>query len=120
PVNGITGTLRPNVTSLPVHAAKSSATFLNEEAFSQPAPGQWGNAGRNSITGPGQFVLNAALAHTFRVSDRVSMDLRVDSMNILNHVTFVGWNTTVNNAQFGLPTRANAMRTFQPSLRVRF
>ena len=30
------------------------------------APGQWGNAGRNSITGPSQFSLNASLGRTFR------------------------------------------------------
>jgi len=48
------------------------------------------------------------------------MDLRVDATNDLNHVTFPNWNTTVNSSQFGLPTRANAMRTILPSLRVRF
>ena len=57
---------------------------------------------------------------TFRVNERVSMDLRVDSTNVLNHVTFTNWNTTVNSSQFGLPVRANAMRTLQPSLRVRY
>src|SRR5205807_1825914 len=38
----------------------------------------------------------------------------------LNHVTDQGWNTTVGNAQFGLPTAANQMRTLQANLRVRF
>ncbi len=82
--------------------------------------GQWGNAGRNSITGPAQFSFNASLTRTFRVNERVNIDLRVDANNVFNHVTFPDWNTTVNSSQFGLPTRANAMRTLQPSLRVRF
>jgi hypothetical protein len=118
PVNGtgITGSLRPNVTGAPLFIGG----FLNPAAFILPGPGLWGNAPRNSITGPEQFALNASLAHTFRVNDRLSMDLRVDSMNVLNRVTFVSWNTTVNSAEFGLPTAANAMRTLQPSLRVRF
>jgi hypothetical protein len=118
PVNGtgITGSLRPNVTG----ASLFIGGFLNPAAFTLPGPGQWGNAARNSITGPEQFALNASLAHTFRINDRVSMDLRVDSMNVLNHATFVSWNTTVNSAQFGLPTATNSMRTLQPSLRVRF
>jgi hypothetical protein len=116
---GITGSLRPNVTAAPLYV-KSEGAFLNPKAFAAPPAGQWGNAGRNSITGPGQFLLNASLARTFRVSERMSMDLRVDATNVLNHVTFPNWNTTVNSAQFGVPTRANPMRSLQPSLRLRF
>jgi trimeric autotransporter adhesin len=116
---GITGSLRPNVTGAPIYG-ESSGGFLNPRAFAAPAPGQWGNAARNSITGPGQFGLNASLTRTFRFSERVTMDLRVDSTNVLNRVTFPNWNTTVNSAQFGLPARANPMRTLQPSARVRF
>jgi hypothetical protein len=121
PVNGtgITGSLRPDVTGAPIYLANGDA-FLNSAAFVRPASGQWGNAARNSITGPAQFSLNASLARTFRINDHVNMDLKVDATNVLNHVTFTKWNTTVNSAQFGLPVAANAMRTLQPSLRVRF
>jgi hypothetical protein len=115
---GITGTLRPDVTGAPLYLEQNGG-YLNSAAFVAPASG-WGNAGRNSITGPEQFSLNASLTRTFRVNGRVNMDLRVDATNVLNHVTFQGWNTTVDNSQFGLPTRANAMRSFQSSLRVRF
>jgi hypothetical protein len=116
---GVTGSLRPDLTGAAVQL-KSADGFLNPAAFAAPAPGTWGNAARNSITGPGQFALNASLTRTFRVRERVSMDLRIDATNVLNRVTFPTWNTTVNSSQFGLPTRANAMRTLQPSLRVRF
>jgi hypothetical protein len=118
PGTGVTGSLRPDLTGAPLYAA--SEAFLNAAAFAAPAPGQWGNAGRNSITGPAQFQLNASLARTFRFSERVSMDLRVDSTNVLNHVTFPNWNTLISSGQFGLPMQANAMRTIQPSVRVRF
>jgi hypothetical protein len=64
--------------------------------------------------------MNASLARTFRTSDRTSLDLRVDASNILNHVTFPSWNTTVGSAQFGLPLTANAMRVFQTTARWRF
>lgn len=116
---GITGSLRPNATGAPLYIAASGG-FLNPAAFAKPADGQWGNAGRNTITGPGQFGLNASIARTFRVNERISMDLTVNATNVLNHVTFPRWNTTVNSSQFGLPTSANSMRTLQPSLRVRF
>lgn len=116
---GVTGTIRPDYTGAPLRAAPPGL-FLNPAAYRPPSPGQWGNAGRNSITGPAQFVLNASLGRAFRLNDRFTLDLRVDSTNTLNHVSFTAWNTTINSAQFGLPAAANAMRSVQTTLRLRF
>ncbi len=116
---GVTGTIRPEYTGAPLYAAPSGF-YLNPAAYVAPLPGEWGNAGRNSITGPAQFAFNASMGRTFRLNDRFNLDLRVDSTNALNHVTFVSWNTTANSAQFGLPTAANAMRSMQTTLRLRF
>jgi len=119
PGTGITGTIRPDYTGAPIYAAPP-ALFLNPAAFVAPAPGQWGNARRDSITGPSQFSLNASLGRAFRMNDRLNLDLRVDSTNALNHVNYTAWNTVVNGAQFGLPAAANPMRILQTSLRMRF
>jgi hypothetical protein len=116
---GVTGTIRPDYTGAPVDEAPAGR-YLNPASYAAPAPGRWGNAGRNSIAGPGQFSVNVSLGRTFRVRDRVSLDLRVDSNNALNHVTFPSWNTTVTSSQFGLPAYANPMRTVQTTLRARF
>lgn len=76
--------------------------------------------------------LDASLARTFRLKDRYNLDLRVDSTNLLNHVVFTNWNTTLNPASnpalnpdlnsplFGLPAAANAMRSLQTTMRLRF
>ena len=119
PGTGVTGTIRPNYTGASIYAGPSGL-FLNPAAYAVPTLGQWGNAGRDSIRGPLQFTLNGSLARTFRARDRYSLDLRVDATNLLNHVTYTSWNTTINNAQFGLPVAANAMRTMQTTLRLRF
>jgi hypothetical protein len=111
---GVTGSIRPDYTGAPVYAAPSGR-FLNPAAYAAPAPGHWGNAGRNSITGPAQFVLNASMARSFD-----NIDFRIDSTNPLNHVTFPSWNTTVTSGQFGLPSQANAMRSLEATLRWRF
>jgi hypothetical protein len=116
---GVTGPIRPEYTGAPLYSAPSGF-FLNPAAYTAPITGQWGNAGRNTITGPAQFTLNASMGRTFRLSDRFNLDVRVDSTNALNHVSFTSWNTVVNNAQFGLPAAANPMRALQASLRVRF
>jgi trimeric autotransporter adhesin len=112
-------TLRPNYTGAPLYNAPPGLS-LNPAAYAAPPPGQWGNAGRDSITGPVQFSLNASLARTFRLSDRLTSDLRIDSTNPLNHVTYQSLNTTLGNAQFGLPTAANAMRSLTTRFIVRF
>jgi hypothetical protein len=93
---------------------------LNPAAYRAPAPGQWGNAGRNSIIGPAQFGLDASLGRTFRLGDRWNADFRLDATNVLNHVSFPSWNTIVTNTQFGSPDRANAMRRVQANFRLRF
>ncbi len=61
-----------------------------------------------------------SLARSFKISERVGTDLRIDATNAINHVTYTAWNTTINNAQFGLPVAANQMRSVRLNLRVRF
>jgi len=116
---GITGTVRADLTGLPIYGAPSGL-YLNPAAFAVPAAGAWGDAGRNIISGPMQFSLNASAGRVFRLGERRSLDLRFDSNNALNHVSYTAWNTTVGSAQFGLPTSAQAMRTMQATLRFRF
>src|SRR5260370_37088614 len=45
---GVTGTIRPDYTGAALYAAPSGLS-LNPAAFTAPAAGHWGNAGRNSI-----------------------------------------------------------------------
>ena len=131
PLTGVTGSIRPNLTGAPIYAAPAGL-HLNPAAYTAPLPGQWGDAGRNSITGPNQFNFNLSLARSFRLKDRYNLDLRVDSTNVLNHVVFTAWNTTLNPTSnsgsgeaatsplFGLPAAANAMRSLQTTMRLRF
>jgi hypothetical protein len=115
---GVQGTVRPDYTGESLYTAPAGRR-LNPAAIAAPAAGRWGNAGRNSITGPSQFSMNATLMRTFRISERKSADLRVEASNLLNHVSYSRWNTTAN-AQFGLPAAASAMRTMRVFMRVRF
>ncbi len=116
---GITNALRPEYTGAPLYNAPPGLS-LNPAAYAAPPPDQFGNAGRDSITGPFQFSLNASAGRTFRLTDRLSGDLRIDSTNPLNHVTFPSWNTTFGSPQFGLPLTANAMRSLTTGFILRF
>jgi hypothetical protein len=119
PGTGFTGSIRPDLTGAPVYNSSANPR-LNAAAYAAPLTGQWGTAGRDSITGPGQFSLDSSLARTFRPRGRFFLDVRVDSTNLLNHGVFSSWNTTVSSAQFGLPVAANPMRSLETTIRLRF
>jgi len=116
---GVTGTVRADYIGGSLAPTLPGYGF-NTTVFANPLPGQWGDAGRGIITGPMQFNLNASAGRIFRLGERRSFDIRFDSTNVLNHVTYTSWNTTLGSAQFGLPVSANAMRTMQLTLRFRF
>lgn len=119
PGTGVTGTIRPDLTGAPIYAAPPGY-FLDSAAYAVPQPGHWGDARRDSITGPLQFSLDASVGRTFRLHDRYNLNVRVDSTNLLNHVTYTNWNTTVTSPQFGLPSAANAMRSLHLTVRLRY
>lgn len=119
PGTGVTGSIRPDVTGAPIYR-NNGGYFLNATAYTAPLPGAWGDARRDSITGPGQLTLTTSLARTIRLRDPMNLDLRLDANNVLNHVNFTAWNSTINSSTFGLPTSTNTLRTVQTTLRLRF
>jgi hypothetical protein len=117
---GITGPVRPDYTGQPIYNTTGTGVFLNSSAYALPVPGEWGNAGRDTITGPSQFSLNASLRRSFRLKDRYSLDVNIDANNLLNHVNYTSWITAVNSNQFGVAAGASQMRILSTTLRVRF
>ena len=118
PGTGYTGAIRASLTGVSTNAP--AGYYLNPAAYTAPAAGEWGNAGRNSARGPKQFVVNAGITRTFPWGSRVNLDYRIDATNVLNSVTFSSVNTLIGNQQFGLPSAANEMRRIQTSLRMRW
>ena len=111
--------VRPHLTGVPPGPAPPGA-YANPAAYTAPLPGTWGNAGRNSIRGPGQFSLDMSVARVFRLRGRLNLEGRVAATNVLNRVTFASINSVVSSPQFGRPTLANPMRRLQTTLRLRF
>jgi hypothetical protein len=116
---GIIGATRPSLTGVSPDAV-ADGYYANRAAFAPPAPGEWGDARRNSLTGPAPFSLNAALARTFRIGDRMNLDWRVEATNVLNRITYASVNALITSQQFGLPTRPNDSRKLRSSFRLRF
>jgi hypothetical protein len=112
------GQLRADATGLPVN---SGSGYFNPAAFAVPVAGQFGTAGRDTITGPGTFALNLSLARSINLhSERRRLEIRLDASNALNHVNPTGLVTVVNSNQFGLITSAGQMRQITATVRLRF
>jgi hypothetical protein len=111
--------IRPQLTGTPLLPAPAGA-YANPAAYTTPAPGTWGDAGRNSMRGPAQFGLDASVSRVFRLRGKTSFEWRITATNVLNRVTFSAINTSVSSPQFAQPTQANPMRRIQMTLRYRF
>jgi hypothetical protein len=111
------GSGRAEATGEPID---SPSGLFNIDSFSVPATGTYGNAGRNTIPGPGSFNLNLAFARSFNLSERRRVEFRVESNNVLNHVNYTSYYTVVNAVTYGLPSAAGSMRTLDAVVRFRF
>jgi hypothetical protein len=96
--------------------------FFNTAAFALPPALQYGDAGRNTITGPGTFLIDFSLIKKFRFGEggRVHTDVRWDVQNLTNTPNFVGLHEFVASDLFGRVRSAKPMRNMDLMLRVSF
>lgn len=71
--------------------------------FSQPAPGEFSNVGRNYFIAPPTFRFDTSLSKKFRIRESMNFELRIDARNVLNGVVYGFGNAIVNSttAPFG-------------------
>jgi hypothetical protein len=100
----------------------TTGEFFNTAAFGLPPAGQYGDAARNTICGPGQFSLNMGLDRSFVFGqDRLRrLDVRWEAQNLTNTPNFTGLDTVVNSASYGRVTSAGNMRTMDLTVRMSF
>ena len=97
--------------------------YFNTAAFAQPANFTFGNAPARAswLRSPGMNNWNLTLTKTFAVTERLKVNLRGSSFNLMNHAVFGGPNTTFGVAQFGqVSSQANISRQHEVVLRVTF
>jgi hypothetical protein len=101
---------------------RSPLDFFNTACFVAPPAGQFGNAPRNSIEGPGQFTWNAQMAKWFPFGkdNNHRVDVRWEITNLTNTPHFVGLSTIVGSTTFGRVISATGNRTMDVVMRVNF
>ena len=117
--------LRADATDEPVALSRSERTtqeFFNTAAFAPPLPGQFGDAGRNTIPGPGMVNFNMSLERLFTFSKErgIRGSFRISANNLMNTPNWSGLATVVNGQEFGRVTGVRGMRTITFALRMRF
>ena len=105
----------------------SRTQWFDSHCFQSPASGTFGNAGRNSVWGPGAGNWDFALYKNGPITERFRYQFRAEFFNILNHPSFNcdscvdhSNNNTLGDTSFGQLTGANDPREIQLALRLMF
>ena len=94
--------------------------WFNTAAFVAPLAGQFGNAQRNSIRGPGQLIFDMSVSKTLLAKDTRALELRMAANNVFNRPQFTTIDTVVNSPTYGQVISVGAMRRITLSARFRF
>ncbi len=82
-----------------------NSPWFSAASFAAPTGnGVFGNTGRNFLTGPGFFNLDASLFKVFTVRERYSLELRGEAFAITNTPQFANPGTTLGSSNFGYIT----------------
>jgi hypothetical protein len=114
---------RPDVISDPTTGGGSRKEWFNPTAFTQPAAGAFGNAGRNVVRGAGTYNTDASLFRNFPgilKLESSGLQFRAEFYNIFNQVNFNGYGTGFGVSNFGQATAARDPRTIQLGVRLFF
>jgi hypothetical protein len=118
---GTNGTLRADYTGLPISLSDATVgEWFNTAAFVTPPAGQFGDAGRNTIIGPGSRLFDMAFTKMFPLGDVRMLEMRGQVSNIFNTPQFTSIDTAVNSPSFGRVISVGSMRSIQLTARFRF
>jgi hypothetical protein len=118
---------RPNLTGT-ISYPHTVNEWFNPAAFSDPAPGTWGDLGHDALRGPGRDNWNLALFKSFLISEARGsrLEVRAESFNTWNHTQFEGnvqnggISTNLGASNFGAVTSAYDPRVFQFGAKLLF
>jgi len=122
-------TQTPNVVG-PVqilHGIGIGNPWFSTSSFAPATGDAFGNVGRNYLSGPGFFNLDAALSKSIRFAERYSLDLRLEAFGVTNtpQFFFTSGNGTVagltlGSSSFGDITSATGGRQLQLGAKFNF
>ena len=114
--------LRPDKIGDPYAGVPHNRTkWFNPTAFAAPAALTFGDAGRNSLRGPGLFTADWGLDKNFHLTERATLQFRWEVFNVFNRVNLQNPTNDVGNPSAGLITDISSpMRDQQFGLHLTF
>jgi hypothetical protein len=97
--------------------------WFDTSCFVAPPQYQFGNSGRNILTGPGMNNVDFGLHRSFRIpaGEATRMEFRADAFNLLNHPQFGQPGNTIGNPGAGkISSTSVANREIQLALKLSF
>jgi hypothetical protein len=85
---GTFGQLRPDQVGNPNVANPSPERWFDPGAYATPAEFTFGNAGRNSLVGPGTRTADLYMRKEFQIGKRARLEVRIEAFNAFNHPNF--------------------------------
>jgi len=113
---------RPNVVSGvdPNDGPQTIQKWFNTQAYVLNDLGTWGNAGRNTVIGPGIFKFDASIIRNFRIKSD-TLQFRLEAFNVLNNPIWDDPNTTLTSPLYGtINNTRQPMRELQIGLKYVF
>jgi hypothetical protein len=96
------GTQRPNlVPGTSTIGPKTLTQYFNTAAYTVPAPYTYGNAGYNSLRGPGYTDIDFSLFRNFAMFESSNLQFRAEAFNAFNHPNFSNPDGVLEDATFG-------------------
>ena len=93
--------LQTNAPLVITNPRSPTSRYFNKNAFAFPALGTFGNVARNSIHGPGLWDTDMAVYKDTQITERMSLQLRMDAQNAFNHVSFNNPSGNIDSSRFG-------------------
>jgi len=119
--DGNSNSLRPDAVAgqNPNSGPRTVDQWFNVAAFDINVPdGSHGNAGRNTILGPGRVNLDAGLHKAFRFNERLSLEFRAEFFDAFNHPNWDKPVTDYNSANIGQIISSLTSREGQLALKL--
>jgi hypothetical protein len=129
------GLLAPNNTQTPnlvapvqiLHGIGIGNPWFSTSSFAPATGTAFGNVGRNYLSGPNFFNLDASLSKSIRFTERFNLDLRLEAFGVTNTPQFFfttgngsAAGLTLGSSSFGHITSATGGRTLQLGAKFNF
>ena len=96
-------TLYPNLVGNPKVSNPTLGEWFNPAAYANPAPGTFGNSGRNSLIGPTFFNADFSIGKSFRLPrEGMRLEIRADMYDVFNHTNFANPDANVGYTSNGV------------------